>query len=231
MSKIGTADITGIMLGSTEIVKAYLGTDIVYQNAVPAPQELEYLELPDGNVYFNSTYIPNGKDNVIQCKFKFDGYRNESGTFYYCWLMARASGGDSYPNYRIMSSRSVGYVTIQNGRRGNKATQNRVSVSKGSIYEFYIYKNQYFTVNGTQHTYTDYNPSGTNNGTLSIADVNMQFKGRFYYLKWWKEDTLVLDWIPAIIDGEICIYDRLNEKKLTRIGTGLVTAGPVIGWL
>lgn len=36
MSKIGTADITGIMLGSTEISKVYLGEDVVYQKESPA---------------------------------------------------------------------------------------------------------------------------------------------------------------------------------------------------
>lgn len=192
-----------------------------------APQELEYLEFPNGNVYFDSTYVPNGKDNVIQCKFKFDGYRNESGTIYYSWIFARPSGGDSYPNYRIMSSATLGYITIQNGRRGNQAAQNRVSVSKGSIYEFYIYKNQYFTVNGTQHTYTDNNPSGTNNNTLKIPDNGMQLKGRFYYLKWWKGDTLVLDWVPMKQGNEIFIYDKINKVRLTRYGSGTLIAGPI----
>ena len=35
MSKIGTADIKGIMLGNTEISKAYLGSDIVFQKEEP----------------------------------------------------------------------------------------------------------------------------------------------------------------------------------------------------
>ncbi|MBR4926429.1 MAG: hypothetical protein IKZ61_11905 [Prevotella sp.] len=190
-------------------------------------QELEYLEIPNGSVCFASDYIPNGQDNVIQCKFKFDGYINESGSIYHSWYWARPSGGDGYPNYRIMSAGAVGYITVQNGRRGNYVSQNRVPVTKGSIYEFYIYKNQYFTINGTRYTYTNSNPTGTNDCALYIIDTNRRFKGRFYYLKWWKGDTLVLDWVPAIVNGEICIYDRLNKKKLTRSGAGRVMPGPV----
>ena len=192
-------------------------------------KQLEYLEFPNGKVRFVSDFIPNGKDNVIECKFKLIGYNANQN--WDSWLYARPSSGDSGPNYRLMSSNTGWYLTIQNGRRGNQSAQNRINVTAGTIYEFYIYKNSYFTVNGTRYTYTDYASTGTNTTPLSICDGGMRFEGRFYYLKWWKDDVLLLDWIPAIINGEICIYDRLNKKKLIRNGAGLVTAGPVIGWL
>ena len=57
MSKIGTTDIKGIMLGSTEIVKAYLGSDVVYQNAVPAPEGYEWCEYIENT---SSAYINTG---------------------------------------------------------------------------------------------------------------------------------------------------------------------------
>jgi hypothetical protein len=190
-----------------------------------APTELEYIEFPNGDVSFRSSYIPNGKDNIVQCKFKFDGYTSESGTIFYSWIMSRPSGGDYYPNYRIMSAGSWNYLTIQNGRRGNATSHNRITVKKNTIYEFYIYKNEYFVVNGARNSYTDYSASGTNDAPLWIAGGTL--KGRFYYLKWWKGDTLVLDWVPMKQGNEIFIYDKINKVRLTRHGSGTLIAGPI----
>ena len=38
MSYISTTELGGMFLGSTEIQKAYLGTDLVYQKSVDAPE-------------------------------------------------------------------------------------------------------------------------------------------------------------------------------------------------
>ena len=73
-------------------------------------KQLEYLEFPNGKVRFVSDFIPNGKDNVIECKFKLIGYNAKQN--WDSWLYARPSSGDSGPNYRLMSSNTGWYLTI-----------------------------------------------------------------------------------------------------------------------
>lgn len=189
-------------------------------------QELEYIEFPNGGVCFASTYIPNGRDNLVRCKFKFDGYVGNAS--FDSWYYARPSSGDSGPNYRLLSSNtSDGFLTVQNGRRGNGSTQNRINVSKGTIYDICVYKNEYFIVNGTRYSYTDLAPTGTNDCPLYICDSNKKFKGRFYGLQWEKDGNLVLDWVAMRNGDDIYIYDKINKTRLTRMGTGIVLAGPV----
>ena len=62
MSKVGTTDITGIMLGSTEIVKAYLGSDIVYQKSKPSYEDQYLTFVAKGSGTF--TFTPQN-NNVI----------------------------------------------------------------------------------------------------------------------------------------------------------------------
>lgn len=77
MSKIGTADIKGIMLGSTEIVKAYLGSDVVFQNNVPLPYdaEIEYLE-STGTQWINTGHHQNTRNFEIKMRFQWCGTNN-----------------------------------------------------------------------------------------------------------------------------------------------------------
>jgi hypothetical protein len=74
MSKIGTADIKGIMLGNTEIVKACLGSSIVWEKAEPEPvlpdnyQEVEYI-YTTGSSYIDTQFTPN-QDTTIELTAK-----------------------------------------------------------------------------------------------------------------------------------------------------------------
>lgn len=84
MSKVGTTDIAGIMLGSTEIVKAYLGTDVVYQKSEPSyeNQYLTFVALKDGTF----TFTPQN-DNVIS-------YSTDDGTTWTEGNSVNVSNGD-----------------------------------------------------------------------------------------------------------------------------------------
>lgn len=73
MSKVGTTDIAGIMLGSTEIVKAYLGSDIVYQKSKPSyeDQYLTFVALEDGTISFN-IWQSMGTDMIASISYSKD---------------------------------------------------------------------------------------------------------------------------------------------------------------
>ena len=114
MSKIGTADIKGIMLGSTEIVKAYLGSDIVYQNAVPAPEGYEWCEFIENTstAYIDTGIKPNGDTvaiadiNVSEAYNYLYGARN--GTSVACYLVSNAG---TRPTFRYNTGQGQGLIT------------------------------------------------------------------------------------------------------------------------
>jgi hypothetical protein len=78
MSKIGTADIKGIMLGSTEIVKAYLGSDVVFQNVVPPPAGFEWCEYIQNT---STSYIDTGINirTIVTANLKMSAPSKGSG--------------------------------------------------------------------------------------------------------------------------------------------------------
>ena len=59
MSKLGTTNIKSIMLGSTEITKAYLGTNVVYEKSNPLPYdaEVEWIQ-STGSEYIDTGIVP-----------------------------------------------------------------------------------------------------------------------------------------------------------------------------
>lgn len=82
MSKIGTADIKGIMLGSTEISKAYLGSDVVYKKGddIVLPDgytRLNYVEFT-GTQYINTTMQPNLATDDMEIDFAAVGLPTQS---------------------------------------------------------------------------------------------------------------------------------------------------------
>ena len=55
---------------------------------------------------------------------------------------------------------------------------------------------------------------------------------RLYYLKLWKGNNLVRNFIPCyrISDGEAGLYDTVNDVFYTNQGTGEFIKGPTVGW-
>ena len=84
MSKVGTTDITGIMLGDTEIVKAYLGSDIVYQKSKPSYEDQYLTFVAKGSGTF--TFTPKNS-NVIN-------YSTNGGTTWTEGNSVEVSNGD-----------------------------------------------------------------------------------------------------------------------------------------
>jgi hypothetical protein len=84
MSKVGTTDITGIMLGDTEIVKAYLGSDIVYQKSKPSYEDQYLTFVAKGSGTF--TFTPQNS-NVIS-------YSKDGGTTWTTGNSVEVNSGD-----------------------------------------------------------------------------------------------------------------------------------------
>ena len=81
--KIGTSDIVGCYVGSTEIEKVYLGNSIIYEKSV-APSEKTYTW--NYQLVGNSTYQVHVEDQVI------------SNLTYYSYIKLPNKFGATYPN-------------------------------------------------------------------------------------------------------------------------------------
>ena len=123
MSKIGTADIKGIMLGSTEISKAYLGSDIVYQNAVPAPDGYEWCEYIQNT---SSAYINTGcyADNTTKVEMVME---NVTNTAYKGILGTSKTGSPKWGLEQHASSSKAAFFYY-----GNASYKNVGTIAEGS---------------------------------------------------------------------------------------------------
>lgn len=106
----------------------------------------------------------------------------------------------------------------------------------GSIGEIYVLKNEgkQFYINGTLQGTSTQSQSFTNNTSLYLFALNYagtidsrKFYGKLYYCKLWQNDTLVRDFVPCYrkSDGEIGLYDLVNDQFYTNQGSGTFTKG------
>lgn len=78
--------------------------------------------------------------------------------------------------------------------------------------------------------------SGSNGSTLSTSNIYLfannsggtagQFSNiRLYGCKIWKDNVLVRDYIPVVVDTVCCLYDKVEKKFYYNAGTGSFSAG------
>ena len=85
------------------------------------------------------------------------------------------------------------------------------------------------TVTGA--TVTDGNPVNVNfKGQLNCwsysDDPSSIYKGaRFYYIKIWQNNTLVRDLVPAEYNGDIGLWDKVNDTFYGNVRSGVITYG------
>ena len=172
MSKIGTADIKGIMLGSTEIVKAYLGSDVVFQNDVPLPYdaEIEWV-LSTGTQLILTDFMMDNSVRSIHVVFRcLDGRSNspflfgnrhspeafnmfaESNSLYVCFFTgsATSSGKNNTHKRDFFYDSTTGEITIADTESNTSSTITS-SISKDENNTFKLFGNT-----DTHSTYRSY---------------------------------------------------------------------------
>ena len=218
MSKIGTADIKGIMLGSTEISKAYLGSDVVYQKSNPLPYdaEVEYLQ-SSGTQYIDTAIIPT--DHQTICRFAFT-----AKTGYVCG----AFNANNCRYYPCTSSGNYLYLLNPDNSRVYRSTYNT------SIHNL--------DFNGESHNcYWD----GTNVGKTTAMPSPSQMtspiylfgisasgalsnpaKVKIYSCKIYaRGGSMVRDYIPVRVGQVGYMYDRVYGQLYGNQGTGSFILG------
>lgn len=221
MSKIGTADIKSIMLGSTEISKAYLGTDIVFENNVPLPYdaEINYLYSSGAGQYIN-TLIPYDSTIVVGGSVQLAG----SATGNYMFGIYTTVGG---------SARRWGvncYSTTAVRLHFGTVTNVSASFSR-NVFHTIRADYRYFSVDGkvTNTNAAAFTPERDVNIYLFARSNNNYAESfRAVYIgefKIYKGNALVRDFIPVRVGQVGYMYDKVSKQLFGNAGTGSFTLG------
>lgn len=225
MSYIGANKIGGMYLGSTEIKKAYLGGDLVYQKSgvtpsLPYDAEVEYLE-STGHQLIDTQYYPNPL-TTIEMVIQFIEIGN--------------SGSSSAKN-NLLGTRDTGNASFNVNFGGSSGQSRRVFVWNDKKYG-----------QGGDVRYTDI--SIENKGTFSIApdefrfcntvlalaqktttsDTSLYLLGasmsdyfnrwgiRLFSVKITEGNNVVAYMIPVRMGAVGFLYDTVNQKSLQNLG-------------
>lgn len=234
--KIGNDEITKLCLGSDEVSKICLGSEEIYSEGGGgggAYTELAYIEngIYDGTMS-NEYSIPLGiyptLDTVVQIKG-----------------MLQAADGASYFGYNDYWGGNNNYFRLftyeQNAMIFDFPSDGDRRITMyglpfGQTFELEVgncyirdLTNTNPTVTGA--TVTDGNPVNVNfKGQLNCwsysDDPSSIYKGeRFYYIKIWQNNTLVRDLVPAEYNGDIGLWDKVNDTFYGNVRSGVITYG------
>ena len=218
---VSVDNVSRITLGKTEIVKAYLGEDIVFKKPVLVDingveyYQKNYIHISN-NQRYDTDYAPNGN-----CGWETRVYFNTGGNGYQHVLGGQTSYG----------SRAYGIVCQSNTIRisYNANIISKSEAFQGKIYTIKADKNNIY-LNGEllgSGTYTSGDPSirkfsvGHMNGSVYRSEADM------YYCKYWNNGTLVLDLIPAkrVTDGVWGFFNLVNMTFHPSSGGTAFTGG------
>lgn len=204
--------ISNLLIGTQQVKKAYLGTDLVWQ----AYTELEYIQSDSGggqyidlNIQLHTTLTPNydidikfnlmgmGRDNNIQATI----FGCQSPTQPWPGIFIRKNNN----NVQMKKSSNVNIGTLNTDIRVTGITQ---------------YNTQNLTHNYSTSLFCALN---TDNTPYRYCE------GRIYYFKLWNDGSLVRDMIPCKrYDGVIGMYDKVNDVFYTTLNQYPFIGGPVV---
>lgn len=191
--------------------------------------ELEYIVM-DGYSYINVEYYPTNNTHII-IDIKNDSVQinpthvivgsrtTESIASTTIWVMSVNSLRFDYgtKNANVDFSNSGVRFTIELDKNVGKINSNTVATFDDTV----PFVSKYPLTVGTVHS--------TKGDIDSNGYDNRRFKGNVYSLKIYDNDTLVRDCVPAQnVDGQVGLYDLVENKFYGNSGTGSITAGPEI---
>ena len=223
MSYIGTSKIGKMFLGGTEIAKAYLGSNLVYQNK-PYDAEVEYLE-STGTQYIDTGAILNSESDIIDIDFMItQGSSNTKGVFG-CRLNASSN------NISILKSSSNSIVVdVNNGNYSTyrinslqDAINTRCNIHIERGYKYIMYNGVLMASSNTMSQIFS-----TNAPAFVFAVVNVTAKSclRLYTLQLSRNNIAFIDLIPVRCGTTGYMYDRVSGQLFGNAGTGDFIVGP-----
>lgn len=193
------------------------------ENGTDTEEETDYIKIE----YIQSTgtqYIDTGINpddtTVVQAKFIYTNYGG--GDF-----IGSGSDDGDYSSFRFFRYGSYTYLDYGNGNSNRISTSFITSTTDPYEIE---YGNRYLkNLENDNIVMSDSSVSFTQKQrTIHINSTNDY--GIIYYVKIYKNNTLVRDLIPVKRKSDlvICMYDRVNNEFLENAGTDTFIAGPIL---
>lgn len=186
---------------------------------IPYLTRIEYIET-GGNCLYTTSCIPQGGNIKISTKFLFNGWAG-SGSWY-SWYSAYTNEDSQV--YRVMRTTSGQYgICVNNGSKASGSVYDApFTASVGTIYTIET-NGRSVTVNNTHYTTRVIEPTAN---TSPMRIFHNYFKGRFYYMKIYDGDELILDLFPVRIGNKGYLYDALRNELIDNSLTGTPILGP-----
>ena len=228
MIKLGTSDMAKAYVGSTEVSKVYLGSDLVYnkeQEVLPYDAEIEYLE-STGTQYIDSGVECTG-DLSVEIKFRCSTVKggNLAGGIY-------SYGGNNYFRHHLSPDNSIIYwlmhststtATIRFSFVLNSWHTLTIDATNGS----YLYDNSngsFTPVSSTQTTHANYGVFARLSGNMntSVKTGNNDIA----YLILSRNGVKLRHFIPVRVGQVGYMYDKVSGQLFGNAGTGSFILGP-----
>lgn len=211
MIKLGTSNMAKAYVGSTEVSKMYLGSDLVWENG-PAYIEIEYLA-SEGDAKIN-TGIAGNNDNL-----SFDFEVMVEPTAYPCYVFGNARSSRKSTMMSVVSSTAakLRVFAAWSGDTPNfpfsAETRHHIVANRTTT-----------TIDG--NSYTNGTGSASNNDYIfalfngTTTRTGQEGKVTIYYFKIYNGETLVRDYIPVRKGSVGYMYDRVSGEFFGNVGTG-----------
>lgn len=201
MIAIGGNKVVAAYKGGAEIRKAYLGSEVVFDNsgsALPYDAEIEYLEARDGSYIDTGIYIT--KSTRVEIKHQIIALYNECASDIQ-FFVALTSNSDATYCFR------TGGNAIRT-RWGSSSSTDLTGLVKNDIILFTVDGTKYVNLNVTRNKSTTANTGNSySQVTFKLFHPNGARPVRIFYAK-----VGDLDLIPVRKDGVGYMYDRASGR-------------------
>lgn len=208
------------------------GTLALGPDKVTEYDKVDYIQtLSSTYQYIATDCFPSGANISFRIKFRIISY-GDTGS--YSKIMS-AYYADANQAFRIIrNNTSSNSLIITCGGKANSTGNVTQSITLGKDYEIFCDSlTHYMAVNdGTNITYTQLPATSTpiNIVNLTIGDIARKVSFRLYELTIWDNEICIGDFQPVRIidrDGLTCgaLYDKINDKVLQNMGSGLIGVG------
>lgn len=220
MTSTEIANASKIMIGTTEAIKMYIGSTVMWEPQVSAryDAEIKYLE-GNGSQYIDLNVIPDENTGIyIQAVDS-----NQSGSYDHYTTGLRDDSGDT--RWCIGYSSNLGwyygygsYTTISNNTYPG-------SIAKSTL-NYLNSKTATCTVNGTTSTVNlptlPFSPQNNIRifGTSGASANYAKWSGKIYAFKVSQGSTVVMDLIPVRVGQVGYMYDKVTGRLFGNSGTG-----------
>lgn len=222
MIALGSGDMAKAYVGSTEVSKMYLGSDLVWENTqevLPYDASIEYIQT-DGTAYINTGIAPADITPIMEVRM----YLPTTSTNRYP-IGSDGSGNTRFSVGRLTSNRIEfrigGYKNV-----GSKTANWYVIKLDGSTGEAYLNSTLQWTSTTSPLVLSTY-PIYIFNRTLSTGEAGAILSGvRVSYYKLWDGDELLQDMIPVRVGQVGYLYDRVSGNFFGNVaGSGAFVLG------